>query len=286
MSNRQTKARSPETKQQAPTAYYLYCIGEAEALLPLFETKLPVAIESDGGVEVVARDDLAAVVSRVELIDYGEKELQAHLADSTWTAVRAMRHEKVVEHFAARASVIPLRFGAIYLERSGVAEMLDARREEFREAIRQLQGREEWGVNVYLDSAKFIDQITSVSAHLRELEERAEAASPGQSYLIRKKIDALRRDEAQSERKRIGLRIEETLAAQSEGSTRVRVLKDEATEHGALAFKYAFLVDRNRFSEFRSNAEQLAQEYQALGFQIELTGPWPAYNFANPKNNG
>jgi hypothetical protein len=35
-----------------------------------------------------------------------------------------MRHEQVVEHFASRTSVVPLRFGTIYLDRAGIEQML------------------------------------------------------------------------------------------------------------------------------------------------------------------
>jgi hypothetical protein len=283
-SQQRTKPRA--AKAQPQDAFYLYCIGETAALAPLFEQPLPSAIEPEKSVEMISNGNLTAVVSAVALADYGEDELQAHLADSTWTALRAMRHEKIVEHFASRATVVPLRFGAIYLERMTVMEMLAARREEFHSIIERLQGRQEWGINVYLNDSKLTKQITSLSRDLRELSERADSAAPGQAYLMRKKIDAMRADEMRLEKKRVGREIEKALTAQSEATARLRVLKDEATEDGDLAFKYAFLVPKTQFDEFRSTAEQLAREHRDAGFRIELTGPWPAYNFATAKSNG
>jgi len=38
-------------------------------------------------------------------------------------------------------------------------------------------------------------------------------------------------------------------------------------------------VKRAAFEEFRDAAERLAQEHQAGGIRLELTGPWPVYNF-------
>ena len=109
-----------------------------------------------------------------------------------------MRHEKVVEHFARRASVVPLRFGTIYLERTSVRQMLAQRGSELRAIIERLRGREEWGVNVLCDRKMLLETITSFSPRLRELNEHAASASPGQSYLMRKKIDAMRVDERAS----------------------------------------------------------------------------------------
>jgi hypothetical protein len=67
---------------------------------------------------------------------------------------------------------------------------------------------------------------------------------------------------------------------------RLRVLKDEAAEQGELAARLAFLVRRDGFERFRDEAERLAAEYTPLGFRFELTGPWPAYNFATVVEEG
>ena len=43
----------------------------------------------------------------------------------------------------------------------------------------------------------------------------------------------------------------------------------------------AYLVERNRTSELQEAAEALREEWSPLGFAIELTGPWPPYNFVS-----
>jgi hypothetical protein len=190
-----------------------------------------------------------------------------------------MRHETVVEYVAKRASVIPLRFGTIYLERGGIELMLTEKGREFEEIIEHLRGREEWGVNVYCDRAVLLSSITSVSPVLRELVERAQQAPPGQSYLMQKKIETLKVDEARAAVNRIVDQVEEKLKTQADEARRLRILKVETTEHGELKAKFAFLVQRSGFEEFRYTAEQLAREHQAAGVRLELTGPWPVYNF-------
>ena len=177
-------------------AFYVYCIAENAAAAQLPADSLPAAIEDDAKLEWISVNTLAALVSQVPRETYSEESLAEHLTDATWTAIRAMRHETVVEYVAKRASVIPLRFGTIYLERNGIEQMLTEKSRELEEIIEHLRGREEWGVNVYCDRAVLLSSITSVSPVLRELAERAEQASPGQSYLMQKKIDALRVDEA------------------------------------------------------------------------------------------
>jgi hypothetical protein len=278
-----TKKRATQKPEDAATdagrVFYVYCAGAREEVAPLL-VDAPGAIEEGAHVEAVGRGALAAVVSAVPAEDYGAESFESRLmTDAEWTAARAMRHERVVEHFAARATVVPLRFGTIYLRRERVERMLAEKESELESVLARLRGREEWGVNVYCDRARLKESIAEVSPRLRELAAQASRASPGQGYLLRKKIDALRDDETRAEIRRAAAEIESALAAVSEGSARLRVLKSEAGEHGETAAKLAFLVAREAFADFRSTAERLAEARLARGFRLELTGPWPAYNF-------
>lgn len=277
---RSAKKRSVKGDGQASHAHYVYCVGERDGLVKLFDDALPAPIEEEARLEIVSCNDLGAVVSLVPLSDYSEEALQERLSEVAWTALRAMRHERVLEHFARRTSVVPLRFGTIYLQRAGVERMLDEREEELRAIIERVRGHEEWSLNIYSDRTKLMEAIRHLSARLRELDERAQLASPGQAYLMRKKIDAMRMDEARVETKSKIEEIERNLKTLSAGATRLRVHKDEAGEHGELVGRLAFLVERERFPEFRAEAERLAGACADAGFQIELTGPWPCYSFA------
>jgi hypothetical protein len=261
--------------------YYVYCIAErAPALEILTNVSVPSAMEENTGLEVIAVSDLAAIVSRVPLSVFGEESLEAHLSDAPWVTVRAMRHEQVVEHFARQTSVVPLRFGTIYLDGPGVKQMLADKRDQLYTILGRVKGHEEWGVNIYCDRAVLLENITNISPRLREMTATAKNASPGQSYLLQKKIEALRADEGKLEIERTTKRIEARLSSLSDGVARLRVLKVEATEHGELRSKFAFLVLKANFEKFRAAAEEIAGEVEKAGIRIELTGPWPAYNFA------
>lgn len=277
-----TESETKKSQQNNHTSvgYYVYCVAESGPVEKLISGSIPVAIEDGTSLEPVTSDSLAAVVSRVPLSDYGEEGLAERIDDAAWTAIRAMRHEQVVEHFAKHTSVVPLRFGTIYLDRSGIENMLREKGTDLTAIIQRLKDREEWGINVYCDRAVLLEKIAEVSPRLREMAESAKQASPGQSYLMQKKIEALRVDEVRAEIERCANEIEEKLKIESDGATKLRVLKVETTEYGELKAKFAFLVDRQNFDSFQEAAEELAQEMQAKGIRIELTGPWPPYNFA------
>jgi hypothetical protein len=274
-----------DDRERRDSALYVYCLGEREQLSALFdEESLPASVEDDASLELVESGHLAAVVSAVPLDVYGEGAIEARLSDPAWTAARALRHQQAVEFFARVADVVPLRFGTIYLTRARVGAMLEENTETLRAVVERLRGREEWGLNVYADRAALKESIVEASERLREMSRQADTSAPGQAYLLRKKIEALRADESRAEMKRVASEAEEELGAASEGSARLRVFKDESSAEGeAVAAKLAFLVARGRFEEFRAAAEALAARHAPHGFRFELTGPWPAYNFAATK---
>jgi Gas vesicle synthesis protein GvpL/GvpF len=273
-------AKSKTNAGEEKGALYVYCVGARAELAPLFGGELPDAMEGGRALELVDAGELAAVACAVPLADYGEGALEARLTDAAWTATRALRHERAVEHFARRATVVPLRFGTVYLSRGNVARALAERETRLRAALARLAGRDEWGLNLYVDRARLREQVSTVSARLREMEGEAAASPPGRAYLIRKKVEALRDEESRAETRSAAANVEDELAAASDGSARLRAHKEEAGEQGELAARLAFLVRRDAFEEFRAAAERLAERYTPLGFSFELTGPWPAYNFA------
>ena len=167
----ESEPKKSRASEPGPVGYYVYCVAANELSEELLSGAIPIAIEEGTNLEPVTVDSLTAIVSRVPLSDYGEQGLAERLNDAAWTAIRAMRHEQVVEHFARQRSVVPLRFGTIYLNRSGIENMLRENATELTAIIHRLKDREEWGVNVYCDRAVMLDKIAEVSPRLREMAE-------------------------------------------------------------------------------------------------------------------
>src|SRR5947209_3715244 len=171
----------PETAAERPSgapeafAHYVYAIARRDDVEPVLAgEQLPEAIEPPAPLEMVAAGSLAAIVSAVPVADYAEQALAAHLQQLEWTGVRALRHERVVRHFAARATTIPLRFGTIYLQREGVERMLRQRRQELEALVARLHGREEWSVLLYRERARLAAYVDLHSSRLREFDQTAE----------------------------------------------------------------------------------------------------------------
>ena len=266
--------------EQVDRAFYVYGIGRYPALSPMMNGELPQAIEPEAPLELVPAGCLAAVASAVPAVDYHETALEARLADPEWTTARALRHDGVLRHFASHADVIPLRFGSLYREREGIRKMLEERLDELDEILTRIAGRQEWCVNLYRDSAVLMSRLEALDPRLGEAAARAASASPGQAYLLRKKLDGMRLDAARAETLRVVTDTERSLTAVSDRAVRRPIVESEKTAHGEQVARLVCLVARDRLPEFRGAAEHLAGENAGAGFALELVGPSPPYHFA------
>src|SRR5262249_9811632 len=87
-------------------------------------------VDADGdveGVEQIRHEGLAALAAEVDLSDFLQQKLAERLNDRVWLEDRVRAHEEVLQRAAADRAVVPLRFGAIYDERSDVVQLLVAR---------------------------------------------------------------------------------------------------------------------------------------------------------------
>src|SRR5205823_3446944 len=95
----------------------------------------------------------------VPLEEFGESQLQERLNDPVWLEEHAREHEEVLQRVLSSTTVVPFRFGAVYLDADGVRELLRDRGTELRAALDRVRGCVELGVKLWADPAE-------VEAHL------------------------------------------------------------------------------------------------------------------------
>ena len=100
------------------TGRYLYAI--ARDLDPQVLAEVPAL--AGGRLEVVEHRGLTAVVSSVDLEEYGEDGLRRNLENLPWLEEVARGHDAVVQATATRAPTAPLRLATICLDDDGVRE--------------------------------------------------------------------------------------------------------------------------------------------------------------------
>jgi hypothetical protein len=263
-------------------ALYMYAIGRHDRLRKLLAGhEVPRGVQHGTPLNLIAQGELAAVVSEVPLNRFGEGQFEENLKDPMWAAETVMRHEKVTEFLASKSTVVPLRFGVMYSTSERIRAMLEARASHLKKVLKRLENREEWALTVFVDKKKLHQQMPELSPRLAEMQKRVQSASPGRAYLLEKKLDSLRAAESKTEARRVVQAIRSVLEATSESTKDLPIRDVESRQDPPVVGKLSFLLDRTNLKNFRRAAEKLAKQYGLFGFSLELTGPWPPYNFSD-----
>ena len=67
-----------------------------------------------------------------------------------------------------------------------------------------------------------------------------------------------------------------------DATTRPPQNRELSGHQGEMLLNAAYLVERDRVEELRALVAELETRHRELGVSIELTGPWPPYNFVAP----
>lgn len=215
--------------------------------------------------QVVRQDGLAAIVSPVDLDDFGEGGLRQHLEDLDWVRDVAFAHDDVVREVARRGPVAPLRLATVFLGPDSVADRLREIGPEVSEVLDRVDGRAEWSVKAYSQR-----DATGGSG--------GDRPASGRDYLARRRQEAQDKESA-SERHVDAVEALHAQLAQVAVAGRHLAAQDrQLTGHtGEMIMNAAYLVGDEDAEDFRRLVEE-AEAPTGLRFQVE--GPWPPYSFA------
>lgn len=257
--------------------FYVYGIVDCTGL-----ASLPVqGVTAGYPITLLPHRELAAVVSAAPLDEWGEEPLKANLGDMTWLESRVRGHQAVLDAILPLATLIPMKFATVYLDPSGVERFLVEHYEAFITLLGNLRGRQEWGLKLYCDNAILAAHLGEISPAVAQLRAEIAHKPKGAAYLLARRLQEI----SDSEGEQVGLavadRIHAVLAERSVAATLNPLQSSEATGRGEqMLLNAAYLVDEGAHAAFRAALCAIAAEHNGRGFLFELSGPWPAYNFA------
>lgn len=257
-------------------AWWAYCVLAADDA-----QSLPAGldgIEPSGTVEVLCEGELAALISRVPADEYNDIRLRENLEDLAWVEQTARRHEAVLETTLSHAAVVPLRLCTIYLDVHGVRRLLREHADSLTRSLRKVEDSAEWGVKVFGDGTD-VDRDPEPE---NEADGPASAARPGATYLVQRQRERDRAERAGELRARCAQAVHERVSTLARAAISNPPQRPEL--HGremAMLLNGAYLVANERVADLQAEIRELEAEWSPRGFVIELTGPWPAYNFVS-----
>ncbi len=239
-----------------------------------------VGMEGNGPVYVVPYQRLGMAVSRVHLDEFAPERMREKLQNLAWVETRVRLHEEVVEGIMRDRSVVPIKFGTVYLDEKGVRDFLARHEGELSESLEELSGKEEWNVRVFVAKEGLRASIERSDERLLRMNREIEGMPPGWAYFLGKKKDLLLVEETERKLREWGEEFLGRLRGVAEEVVlNKRIPMNDAGGGGEMVLNVAFLVTRARLGEFCRALDELSDQYGEEGFSFRCSGPWPPYNF-------
>ena len=265
------------TRTEPPSrelGYYVYGVARAG------EADVPddlAGVDPRRPVTVLEHEGLVALTSRVSLAEFGEEELRENLNDVEWLEEKARSHERVLDEALARMTVVPLRLCTIYRGEAQVRQMLSREREVFADSLDYLVGRAEWSVKLVAEPGALTRAADSDEAWDGDDDM---ATARGTAYMRDRGREARTREEVDRVAEDWAGEVHDRLASRAAEAVVNPLQNPEVSGHaGDMLLNGVYLVEDVEIDAFRAEVEHLAEEYRERGASVELSGPWPPYNF-------
>jgi hypothetical protein len=242
----------------------------------------------DAPVAVEACDRVAALVSAVDAETYASPVVERSTADVEWMSPRAVAHDRVLTWASDRGAVVPMPMFSLFSGRPAVQDMLRERSPQLRATLTRVARGREYALRVYRLDAELMDAMTTLSPRLAELATTAAAATPGQRYLLERKLEGEKRTEIRGVTHDIVKEITGALSADAVETVTSPIprVSDADVGRGTMVLNAAFLVAPDRLTSFQKTLTTLVDRHGARGFRFDFTGPWPPYHFAGGSEAG
>lgn len=248
-----------ESAPEAGTGCYVYCIAMGDRLT----FSEPVrGVDDRAELSLVRHRELQAVTSQVALAEFGKEALADRVSDPQWLEQKVRAHDQLLKAAQASGPIVPFRFCTIVRGEDDVREVLERHYERIKETLGGLTGKKEWGVKVLL----------------RESTPPRNDAPSGRWYLERKQNVARKEAENRQHAEQRARECHEQLATAAE-KTMLLPASNRAGDRAVL--NAAYLIGDANERKFHALIAAMDERLEPDGLTLEVTGPWPPYNFVN-----
>jgi hypothetical protein len=242
------------TPSHGEQALYLYGVSPASAKAPAMQM---LGIDGEHGVEAMPCSGFTCWVTPVNAHEFAA-ELARKMEELEWLAESSVRHQRVVAAIAAKVTLLPARFGTIFLSHESLGADVGSRAQILGEAFTRVKDADEWGVKVFLT----VPPRPALAS-----------AKSGKDYLLKKAkaIAAARKSGPDEET--------EKLAQELAKLTRARAVSNKVSSgQQGLQWQSSYLLPRAKRKQWDAVLLKYARKW-AETRRIEASGPWPPYSF-------
>ena len=156
------------------------------------------------------------------------------------------------------------------------------RGKEIRRQLKCFEGKEEWGVKVYIRPEMVQKRAQRINPILARVQKQLEETSPGRAYFHRKKLEATRREAYRTVEKNLARQIWKRLQHDEKPCLSKRLFGKELTGRlEPMLLNLVFLIDTGKVANFSADVDRISQRFASCGCLFEVSGPWPPYSFCS-----
>jgi len=158
----------------------------------------------------------------------------------------------------------------VYGDEAGLRTMLTRDHDNLRAALSELDSKLEWGVKLFAagDAARSAEQMP------------ARAAATGTAYLQSRLAQRNASAQRHADVAEACGEVHDELRAMATAARLNPLQRPEVSGRAAaMVVNASYLVANDRRDQFCGRVAALREEGARRGFELELTGPWPPYNF-------
>ena len=251
---------------------YVYCVSDHH---PGPECDL-----TSMGLNMLSINDFIVFFKYVSQSEFSEENLKKNLSDIQWLETNAREHFRIISLIMEKWDVIPFRFGTIYNSPDSLTKFIADYSDSLITNFDFIRGREEWAVKIYCDRQALSKQIDELSEKAAAMEKLIMASSPGKAFLLRRKKNDLVENEMDWLCNKYGQDYYDEFKDLSVSIHLNNLLPKEFTgRDDTMILNTTFLVNKDKVADFIHAADDLREKDENSGFSIEVTGPWPPFNF-------
>jgi hypothetical protein len=234
-----------------------------------------IGIESNR-VYAISYRDICAVVHDCTDTPYDSRDESTVRA---WVEV----HHEVVETVKARVgTVIPLVFDTIIRSAECadpdqmVKDWLRGDYDKLKKSLERFAGKDEYGIQIWVDSSSASRQIAKQSETLRQIGKEIAGKSPGVAYLLKQKVEKVTKSETEKLLNKWSAGFYCSIKNHSDD---IFIEKTRNEGKGTLmVLNLSCLVEKGRVEALGEDLEKINN---LEGFSVRFSGPWPPYSFAS-----
>ncbi len=225
---------------------------------------------------------LAAVVEYVSAREFGQEVLAENIKDMKWVSVKAVRHQEVLSSVGKEITVIPLKFGSVFVSEESVQAMLNEKSEAFSTILDRLDDKQEWGLKLFYQTATLQNWLEQNNKELIEIDGQISTLSSGAAFLLKKKKEQLLKNKVKAEINAYRKSIFELAKHYSEELLQNKELDSKLSGNpDANLLNLAILIRPGQLAALQKELIAIDESHKSRGLYHDLTGPWPAYNFVD-----